>query len=277
MKSVTATRRHFAGKVALITGAGSGIGRSLALRIALAGGIVYAIDCEERSLQTLVSDRKGTERPRPVMLDVTDARKYQSVVTEIEKEEGKIDYLFNNAGVTMLAEAHKLDISHWRWLLDINVMGVIHGIHFVYPKMVHQGFGHIVNTASVAGSTGYATAAAYAMSKASIIELSRSLRAEARYYGVRVSVVCPGYVRSNIFSQERVVGADLDAVLQDLPVAMMNADKAAQAILVGVTRKRETIIFPSSARVLWLLSQWTPSLLAPIQERLIRPFRGIDK
>ena len=98
-------------------------------------------------------------------------------------------------------------------------MGVVHGILPVYPIMIRQQGGHIINTASIAGVTGYATAAAYTASKAAVLELTRSLRSEARCYGVKVSVACPGYVDSGIFVQDRIVGADRDDVIKDLPVA----------------------------------------------------------
>ena len=209
---------------------------------------------------------------RPIVLDVTDAVGYGEAVAGIECDEASIDFLFNNAGVTLLAEAHKLEFARWKWLLDINVMGVVNGIRYVYPLMIRQGGGHIVNTASIAGSTGYATAAAYTTSKACIIELSRSLRAEARTYGVRVSVACPGYVSTNIFTQERVLGADLAAVMDDLPVKMMSPSQAAEALLRGVASGRQTIVFPLSAKVLWHVSHWAPSMLGPIQQRLLRPF-----
>jgi len=274
MTSRSTLERAFGGKVVLVTGAGSGIGRALATQLAAAAATVYAIDRDEQALASLMKEASVPGRLHPVTLDVTDAAGYATTVTAIARDAESIDFLFNNAGVTLLAEAHKLEFWQWKWLLDINVMGVVRGIHHVYPLMVKQGGGHIVNTASIAGSTGYATAAAYTMSKAFVLELSRSLAAEARVHGVRVSVVCPGYVKSNIFSQERVLGAELSTVIKDLPAKMMDADKAAERALSGVARGRHTIVFPLSARLLWYTSHWAPSLLRPVQQRLMRPFRG---
>lgn len=273
MTTVASLRRAFSGKVALVTGAGSGIGRALAAQLTMAGATVYAIDRDAAAVGSLTQKAGACGKLYPVVFDVTDSAAYAKAVATIERDEDSIDFLFNNAGVTMLAEAHMLEFSRWKWLLDINVMGVATGIHQVYPRMIRQGGGHIVNTASIAGSTGYATAAAYTASKACILELTRSLRAEARTYGISVSVGCPGYVDSRIFTQERVVGAELHAVIDDLPVKMMSADKAAEVLLKGVSRGRQTIVFPLSARILWHMSHWIPSLLAPIQKRLMRPFR----
>lgn len=230
------------------------------------------MDRDAGALNSLAQEADARGKLYPVIVDVTDSSAYAKAVAAIGQDEDSIDFLFNNAGVTLLAEAHKLEFSRWKWLLDINVMGVAMGIHHVYPRMIRQGSGHIVNMASIAGSTGYATATAYAASKACILELTRSLRAEARTYGISVSAGCPGYVDSRIFTQERVVGAELHAVMDDLPVRMISADKAAKMLLRGVSRDRQTIVFPISARLLWHMSHWVPSLLAPIQKRLMRPF-----
>ena len=262
--------RAFGGKVAMVTGAGSGIGLALTEGLAAAGATVYAIDWDEQGVTRC--EGRG-ERVRGRLLDVTDGAAYETLVADIAAREPAIDFLFNNAGVTLLGEAHKVPFERWKWLLDINVMGVVHGIACVYPLMAARGAGHIVNTASIAGGTGYATAAAYTASKACVLEITRSLRAEARGLGVRVSAACPGYVRTNIFQPERTVGAELKLVMGDLPTAMMEPAEAGLRILAGVARGRETIVFPLSARVFWALGAWAPGMLKPVQRRLLRQFR----
>ena len=181
--------------------------------------------------------------------------------------------LFNNAGVTQLGEAQNIPFGRWKWVLDTNLMGVVHGTNLVYPVMIAQGHGHIVNTASIAGATGYATAAAYTTSKAAIMEFSRSLRAEAKAYGVFVSVACPGYVDSGIFSQDRIIGADRAVVVNDLPVKPMTPEVAANLMLKGVLKRQRNIVFPFSAKVLWTLAHLVPSSLYPFQTKLLRVFR----
>lgn len=270
MKISRRLKSAFDGKVALVTGAGSGIGLAITEGLAAAGARVHAVDWEEDALarcKTCAGDVRGH------LLDVSDAAAYQKLVDGIMEDEPGIDFLFNNAGVTLLGEAHKVAFERWKWLLDINVMGVAHGIASVYPRMAERGSGHIINTASIAGGTGYATAAAYTASKACVLEITRSLRVEARGLGVRVSVACPGYVRTRIFRQERTVGADLDSVIGDLPTAMMEPDEAGRRILEAVARGRETIVFPFSARVFWTLAAWAPGLLKPFQRRLMRQFK----
>ncbi len=265
--------RVFGGRTVVLTGSASGIGRALTRLLVGSGATVHALDVNEDALAAMVRENSGPGVLHPFILDVRDRDAYASVIVEILRVSKSIDFLFNNAGVTLLGEAQTIPFERWKWLLDVNLMGVIHGTHLVYPLMIAQGSGHIINTASIAGATGYATAAAYTASKAAILEFSRSLRAEAKGYGVRVSVACPGYVDSGIFTQDRIIGADMDAMIRDLPVKMMTPDEAAGHLLKGVVSRKNTIVFPVSARFLWGLSKWAPSLLFPLQRRFLRVFQ----
>jgi NADP-dependent 3-hydroxy acid dehydrogenase YdfG len=265
--------RHFHGKTVILTGAASGIGRALAHRLASAGAFVHAVDIDQKGLESLCKDSIGKAQVTTYVVDVRDGEAFAELVNRIYERTKRIDFLFNNAGVTQLGEAQNIPFERWKWLLDINLMGVVHGILPVYPIMIKQRGGHIINTASIAGATGYATAAAYTTSKTAVLELTRSLRSEAKTYGVMVSAACPGYVDSGIFVQDRIVGADLDAIIKDLPVKMMTPDVAASHLLTGVIAGKPTIIFPFSARFLWNLSNWAPLLTEPFQKRFMRAFQ----
>jgi NADP-dependent 3-hydroxy acid dehydrogenase YdfG len=265
--------RTFNGKTAILTGGASGIGRALARLLIASGATVYALDVNRSGLDGLESECTGPGILHTMLLNVADHDAYSRVVADISKTSKSIDYLFNNAGVTLLGESQNVPFDRWKWLLDINLMGAVHGTLLVYPIMIAQGYGHIINTASIAGATGYATAAAYTASKAAILEFTRSLRAEAKGYGVRVTAACPGYVDSGIFSQDRIIGADRTAMIEDLPVKMMTPDQAAEGLLSGVVRKKDTVIFPFSAWFLWNLSCWLPSLTRPFHKRFLRVFK----
>ncbi len=268
--------RAFEGRTVILTGAASGIGRALALLLSRCGATVHALDLNASGLATLADEAAGPGTIRTGLLDVCDPIAYERIVREIQAASPSIDYLFNNAGVTLLGEAQNIPFEKWKWLLDINLMGVVNGTHLVYPIMIAQGSGHIINTASIAGATGYATAAAYTASKAAILEFTRSLRAEAKGYGVKVSAACPGYVDSGIFHQDRIVGADREAMIRDLPVRMMTPDQAAAGFLKGVAQGKDSIIFPFTAKFLWYLSCWVPSMIAPFHRRFLRVFRTGD-
>lgn len=273
MKPTAAMIRTFEGRTAILTGAASGIGRELARLLIASGATVHGWDVNTSGMEDLKMHCDGPGELHTDTVDVADCAAVEAAVAEISRASKSIDYFFNNAGVTLLGEAQNIPFERWKWLLDINLMGVIHGTRAVYPIMIAQGFGHIINTASIAGATGYATAAAYTASKAGILEFSRSLRAEAKGYGVRITVACPGYVDSGIFAQDRIIGADRTEMIRDLPVKMMTPVEAATGLLAGVVRRKATVVFPFSARFLWHLSRWAPSLIAPFQKRFLRVFK----
>jgi NADP-dependent 3-hydroxy acid dehydrogenase YdfG len=264
------TRNHSAGRTAVVTGAASGIGRELALQLAAAGARVHALDIDGPRLATL-SEASGIAITT-AELDVADAEACARVFGGIIDATDGIDFLFNNAGITLLGKSHAIPFAQTRRLLEINLLGVIHGIQFVYPEMLRRRSGHIINTASVAGAGGYATAAAYAASKSAVIELTRSLRAEARTHGVRVSAACPGYVDSAIFATDRIHGADREKVIHDMPVKMLKPEDAARMLLKGVARHHNPIVFPVSAKVLWFLANWFPAAIRPFQRSFIKTF-----
>jgi len=273
MNASPSMTRHFNGKIVVLTGAASGIGRAMAGALAAAGATVHALDSNAAGLESLSLANPGAGEIHPYTLDVSDRASYADVIRKVMDDSSRIDFLFNNAGVTQLGEAQNIPFERWQRLLDINLMGVVHGVALVYPIMIAQGGGHIVNTASIAGGTGYATAAAYTASKAAILELTRSLRSEAKAYGVRVSVACPGYVNSSLFNQESIVGANRDAVLNDLPVRMMTPAEAAGHLLRGVAKGRGSIIFPFSAAFLWTISNWAPVFIGPFHRKFLRVFQ----
>lgn len=272
MKPSVKLRFAFEGRVVFLTGAASGMGRAMAKLLAACGARVHAADRDGEGLASLAKETGGPGSLHTHLFDVTDSAAWLRELDEAERTDGAIDYLFNNAGVTLVGAAHTIPFERWKWLLDINVMGTVNGTQIVYPRMAARRAGHIVNTASIAGVTGYASASAYTASKGVVIELTRSTGAEAREYGVKFSLVCPGYVDTNIFTQDRVVGTDVGRMLGDLPIRMMSSERAAAAILAGVARGREVIVFPLSSQLLWHVSHWAPALLGPFQRHLMRLF-----
>ncbi len=269
----------YAEKVAIVTGGASGIGRAVCELLAARGASVVVADVNGDGAGQVAEGiaAKGA-KAKAAILDVTDAEAVQRLIEDTACEHGRLDYLFNNAGVTQAAEARDLSAADWRRVIEINLMGVIHGVAAAYPLMVEQGFGHIVNTASVAGLIGCPTATPYAASKYAVVGLSTSLRCEAADLGVKVSVVCPGFVDTAIYESAQVVNADRRKVYGMIPVKMMAAHKAARAILRGVAKNRAVIVFPfTHGRLPWWLHRLHPALLAPFGNRLVRGFRRLRK
>ena len=163
--------RAFAGKTAFVTGGASGIGRALTVELLAAGARVTIAD---------IAGAPEAARAlgcQAVALDVTDAEAVTRAVRAFVSAHGRLDYLFNNAGVAVVGETKSMSGADWRRVLDVNVSGVVHGVHAAYPILIQQGSGHIVNTASAAGLLPIPGAVAYATSKHAVVGLSTSLRA----------------------------------------------------------------------------------------------------
>lgn len=265
----------FKDKVAVVTGGGSGIGEAICQQLASDGAFVYVAGIQRDQVDTVV-DKITSEGGTAIAacFDVTDYSEYATFVTDVVETSGRIDYLFNNAGVTLISELKDTAIEHCAETMNTNFFGVLNGINLIYPIMARQGFGHIVNTASLAGILGYPTSAVYAASKGAVIVLSKSLRYEAKAFGVKVSVACPGYVETAIFRQERILGASVDSIIDGLPFTMISAEQAARAILRGVQKNKANIIFPFYARVITFLGMLCPVLLKSKYEEVISSFRS---
>ena len=269
-------RASFAGKTVLITGAAGGIGRALALALGAEGAIVWVSDRDEAGARACAEqlEAKGATA-RAVALDVCDRARFVAVVDELCEAHGRIDYLFNNAGVGVGGEVRDLDHEDWRKVIEVNLFGVIHGVEAVYPRMVAQASGHIVNVASVAGLFPLPGEGPYVTSKYAVVGLSHALRPEAAGLGVCVSVACPGTVDTSIYATSKLVNYELDDVLSLWPKAI-SAERCAATILRGVRRKRATIVITPRARQLAWLARMSPGLTQWATRRYmdqIRPFR----
>ncbi|MBK6659191.1 MAG: SDR family NAD(P)-dependent oxidoreductase [Proteobacteria bacterium] len=265
------------GQVGIITGAASGIGRALALELARRGATLVVSDIDGAGAAEVATaiNAMRPDSARAVTLDVTDADAVAALVGDTVAAHGRLDLMFNNAGISITGDARDLSIAQWRRVIDINLMGVVYGSDAAYKAMARQGCGHIVNIASLAGLVPFPTNAPYGATKHAVVGLSLALRAEGEDLGVRVSAVCPGFVDSNIFNATEVVNASREKLIAGIPFRKVSVEEAATRILDGVARNRAMIVFPAYAQLLWWGYRLVPDLLAPLGRKLIRDLRKI--
>ena len=196
----------------------------------------------------------GPGRVYTQSLDVTDKAAFEALIADTAEQHGQLDYLFNNAGIAVTGEVADNTFEDWQRTIDINQMGVVYGTLAAYELMREQGRGHIVNTASIAGLMPAPMLTAYAMTKHAVAGLSLSLREEAKAYGVKVSTVCPGIVRTNIVGSDdmRRLNLSLDDpfefIRQKARINPISADDAATYILKGVRKNLPEIVFPAHGK-----------------------------
>lgn len=213
------------GKVAVITGGGSGIGRELARACAKDGMQVVLADVDEPGMA-----ETGSEFLR-IRCDVSRAEQLEELADKTYARFGAAHLLFNNAGVAVTGPVWAATLEDWKWVLDINLMGVVHGIRAFVPRMLEQKQeGHVVNTASVAGFLSLPGSAVYCVSKHAVVTLSECLHHDLRVAGSRigVSVLCPAFVKTRIAESERNRPKEL-AETNPLSAPYANAMKKAVA------------------------------------------------
>jgi NAD(P)-dependent dehydrogenase (short-subunit alcohol dehydrogenase family) len=266
---------EFKDKISIVTGAASGIGQAISQALGDDGAVVIIADVNLEGAQKVAAaiQRKGG-RAEATELDVTSAEDVQRVIDETVAKHGRLDLIFNNAGVAAGGEARDLSLADWRRIVDVNLMGVIYGTTAAYAVMVKQGFGHIVNTASLAGLLGAPFMVPYSATKHAVVGLSKSLRSEAADLGVKVTAICPGYIQTNIFEASPWRKINKDDILQKIPFKIMEAEEAARIILRGVARNKALVVFPGYAKFFWFLSRLSLKLLAPLDRKTIKDFRA---
>ncbi len=258
--------RVFEGAAAIVTGGASGIGRALAGELARRGAEVVLADLQAELAEEAAADiRAAGGKAVAAELDVTDFPAVERLVRDTVARARRLDYIFNNAGIVVGGCVERLNADDWNRIVDVNFRGVIHGIRAAYPVMLRQGFGHIVNTASAAGFFAGPGNAAYTATKAAVISLSASLRAESAAAGIRVSVICPGIVRTPILDGGRYGKMLLDVPPEALTRLLerfrpMAPDRFAKKALDAVARKRAIIVVPGWWKALWWLSRLSPAL-----------------
>ncbi len=230
---------YFEQKVAAVTGAASGLGLGISEELLKRGAeAVFMGDFNEEGLKR-ESDRLNIQYPGkvfPILTDVTKLDQVQKLIFDAKKHAGHLDLLFNNAGMGLTLPTEKITFDIWKFIIDLNLMGVIHGTYTAIPVMREQGFGHIVNTGSIAGKIPIPYQAVYAATKSAVISMTECLQYELGNDGLQFSVFCPGNVRTPIFAG---VNPPADSV---------SVEEAVEYIFDEIEKGSLMIIFPEAVR-----------------------------
>lgn len=259
----------------IITGAGSGIGRALAVELAQRDHQLILADIDKPSVDHVAESlrRRGTS-VQAAELDVRDATAVEALIRGVYDEFGRLDFVYNNAGIAIGGEVRNMTAEDWQRTLDVDLRGVVHGVTAAYPIMIEQGFGHIVNTASVAGLIPAPALTAYAAAKHGVVGLSLSLRAEAAQYGVRVNVVCPGIIDTPMAREAEVRAIEVQETRGPIKTLAISAEACARAMVRGVDRDLPIIVVTRHGRFMHnlfrLSPRWCMRLLEYGFERVIR-------
>lgn len=274
--------------VAVITGGASGIGRAIAEELSRRGAaaIVVADLQKDAATETASAIRRFGARATAIELDVRDDDAVGQLATSTFERFGRVDYVFNNAGTGIMGETHLLEKREWGLVIDVNIRGVANVVRAFYPRLVEQGFGHMINTASCAGLMCTPFLSVYSATKHAVVGLSKAMRIEAARFGVRVSALCPGVVRTPLLT-----GGGIGGTIYDLDEKEMLAfwermkpgevTPFARDTLDAVAKNEGIIVFPKHNRAPLGLFRLVPKLeelvFSKLHAKTLRDFPAIAR
>ncbi|WP_298451137.1 SDR family NAD(P)-dependent oxidoreductase [uncultured Marinobacter sp.] len=260
-------------KVAVITGAGSGIGRALAKALAVRGCRLALSDVNEEGLAETAAGLTGSE-VKTYRLDVGDRDAIYAHAAEVVKDFGQVNVIINNAGVALSATVREMSDEDFEWIMDIDFWGVAHGTRAFLPHLIASGDGHVVNISSVFGLIGVPTQSAYNAAKFAVRGFTESLRQEMRMEKQPVAVSCvhPGGIRTNIANSARMSRLESATELRKGfdQIAMTTPEKAAETIVKGILKNESRILVGPDAWGIDVVNRLLGSAYQPLVERFTR-------
>lgn len=255
---------EISGGLAVVTGAGSGIGRATSLALAAGGARVVCVDIDVPSAERTAAECEArTPGAVAFHVDVADGEAVQGLAKQVIADHGTPDVVVNNAGVGVSGRLLDSPIEDWEWIIGINLMGVVHGCRAFGPAMTERGTGHVVNVSSGLAYFPTATEISYGATKAGVLALSRALRADWSAHGVGVTAVCPGVINTAIVSHTRYRGDQADPekvakVERTFAKRGHAPELVADAILDAVRRNRSVVPVGVEAKLGWHASRLLP-------------------
>lgn len=268
--------RDLSGKLVVVTGAASGIGRALALACAQRGGTLALCDLDEAGLTE--TSRRARERGARVLartVDVAAREQMERFAQAVHEELGVVSLLVNNAGIGLGAGFLDTSLDDWDSILNVDLKGVVHGCHHFVPPMVERGEGgHVVNVASAAGLVPSQTLCAYSTAKFAVVGLSGALRQELAGHGIGVTAICPGVINTNIVNATRTRGWQAHPAAQARTAQLFARrnyapERAAEAILRHVDKNSAIGPVAPEAWALYYARRWLPGLLERIDRMMV--------
>jgi NAD(P)-dependent dehydrogenase (short-subunit alcohol dehydrogenase family) len=258
--------RYYKDAVAIITGGASGIGKALGEELAALGAHVILADIRlEPALMAAEKIKSKGGRAEAAPVDVSDFNSVERLVQETYGKHDRIDFIFNNAGIGACGHMHEFKLEHWRNVINVDLFGIIHGVQAAYPLMREQGFGHIVNTASIGGLVPFTLTGSYTASKFGVVGLTIALRMEAMGSGVCASVICPGVIRTPMLMADDPNNVILFDVATDKyeeawrRTRPADPNQFAKKVLKQVRRNKPIIVVPGWWKILWLVFRIAPN------------------
>lgn len=267
--------RDLTGRWVVVTGAASGIGRASALAFADRGANLALCDLDEAGVEATASTAR--ERGGEVIAQRADVASAESMSAFADVVHGRVqavDILMNNAGVAIGARFQDTPLEDWRWILDINVMGVVHGCHAFLPRMVSRGTGgHVVNVASAAGFFAAQHLAAYSATKFAVVGLSEAMRDELKPEGIGVTAICPGIINTPITRAARLhgktnTGAFRDQMVSGYEKRNYGPERVAAGVLNAVQRNRAVAPITPEAWAMYYTKRFVPGLAGWLSARI---------
>ena len=271
-------------KVAVVTGAGSGIGRQLAHQLARAGAELVLADVVQKNLETTVGELHGQTKITSHVVDVSKRDQVYALADAALKDHGQVDIVINNAGVAVLQPLDQVSYEDFEWVMNVNFWGVVYGTQAFLPHLKKSGDGHVINTSSLFGLMAVPTQGTYNATKFAVRGYTEALRMELELAGEPVSATCvhPGGIATNIAkagkfddSMERVAGVSIDKQrkMADKMISTTTAESAALQILKAVENNERRVLVGPDARILDKLVRLMGSAYQVLIVRRLRRMR----
>jgi 3-oxoacyl-[acyl-carrier protein] reductase len=253
--------REIRGKTALVTGAASGIGRAIALRLAAEGAHLFLVDIDEAGLASVIEDcRQAGVKVVGRRCDVAQPNQVSATVTAILAQWGGVDILVNNAGITYYGRVENMAADHWDRLMQVNLLSHIQFARELLPSLLDRQEAHVLNVCSALGLIGMPKVAAYCTSKFGLVGFTEALRNELGRQGLGVTALCPGFVTTNLFTNAPL---EKSATEHKLPPRLIctTPERVAHAAIKAIYRNRRMVVMEPFARLLYATKRFAPWLL----------------